>query len=412
MQPLAVSVSARWRIASATPHRIFFLSGAVQLVAVMLYWLATLVGWYTAAWAPPPLRLDPVAAHAFLMIYGLFPFFIFGFLDTTFPHWLNRPPLGRHRYLPSWALMTLGMALFYAGLFADWALATAGAALYATGALINIAPLIGDLWRSRSPRRSEVVPVAAALAGAAAGGACFGMWLAIGAGAWLQASINAGLWLFLLPLVVTVSYRLIPFFSSRRLAGYTPVKPRHAVPVIWALLALRFALVTAGLDHWLLVCDLPLALMGAWLSLRWRFWRTLRVPLLAMLHVSFAWFAIGMGLYAFNDVLVLRNIPGLGMGPLHAIGIGLLGGILIAMASRVSLGHSGRPLVADGVTRWAFAAIQVAALSRILSAAPCIGSQYATWVLVAGAAWLLAVVPWSARFAAIYLRPRADEHVG
>ncbi len=412
MPATTTCAARRWRVVTAAPHRLFFLSGAVQLVAVMLYWLTTLIGWFLPAWSAPPITLSPLAAHAFLMLYGLFPFFVFGFLNTTFPHWLNQPPVARWRYLLPWSLMSSGMALFYIGLFVARPLAAAGAAVYAAGAVGNIAPLVRDFWRSHSPRKREVLPVAAALAGGAAGGACFGTWLATGGGAWLQASINAGLWLFLVPVVVTVSYRLIPFFSSRRLPGYSAVKPRHAVPIIWTLLTLRFVLVTAGLDHWLLLCDVPLALMGAYLSVRWRFWRALRVPLLAMLHISFAWFTVAMGLYSLNDVLVLKHIPGLGMGPLHAIGIGLLGGILIAMASRVSLGHSGRPLVADGVTRWAFAAIQVAAMSRILSAAPCIGSQYATWVLVAAAAWLVAVVPWSARFGAVYLRERVDGRPG
>ena len=410
---LAARTRHRWAILSAAPHRLFFLTGSVQLVAAMLYWLAVVVGLYTGAWRAPATTLPPVAAHSFLMLYGLFPFFIFGFLDTSFPHWMDQGPLSKRAYLAPWLLMSAGMAAFYAGLFTQRPVLVAGVAVYAAGIAVNLLVLAARLLRSTSARKWQVIPVLGGLAGGALGGACYGVWLAGGSGAWLQASINAGMWLFLVPLVVAVGFRLIPFFSSRKLPGYTPVKPAWALPLIGLLLAARFALLSAGATHWLLLCDLPLAVAGAALSVQWRSWRSLRVPLLGMLHVSFAWFALGMALYSVSDALALAEAPGLGLGPLHAIGIGLIGGMLIAMASRVSLGHSGRTLVADGLTRWAFAAIQIAAVSRVIASVPsCLSGVYPTLVIVAVIAWLAATMPWLARFGTIYLRPRADGRPG
>ena len=54
-----------------------FFFGALQAVAAMAWWSADLgaryLGWYPAqAWAVPPMW-----AHAWLLIYGLFPFFFF-----------------------------------------------------------------------------------------------------------------------------------------------------------------------------------------------------------------------------------------------------------------------------------------------------------------------------------------------
>lgn len=353
-----------------------------------------------------------MAAHAFLMLYGLFPFFIFGFLNTTFPHWLDQEPLPRRRYMAPWLVMCTGMALFYLGLFTVRPAAALGAGLYVAGAAINVATLLIRLVRSHSPRRWQVLPALAGLMGGGAGMALFCAWLAGAPRMALQASINAGLWLFLVPLVVAVSYRLIPFFSSRALPDYTPVKPGWTLPVIGILLVSRFALLSAHATHWLLLCDLPLALIAVYHSLRWRLWRSLHVPLLGMLHLSFAWFAIGMALYGANDVLALLHAPGLGLAPLHALGIGLIGGMLVAMASRVSLGHSGRPLVAGSVTLWAFAAVQVAAVTRVLAALPGTEAWYTVLVLAAAGAWLAAVLPWCARFGTIYLRPRADGRPG
>jgi uncharacterized protein involved in response to NO len=66
-------------IFSATPHRLFCFVGAVQLVATLLFWFCTLMGWYIASAPAAPFAVAGTAAHIFLMLYGLFTFFVFGF---------------------------------------------------------------------------------------------------------------------------------------------------------------------------------------------------------------------------------------------------------------------------------------------------------------------------------------------
>ena len=77
-----------WRTLTAAPHRPMFLAGALQGVLVMAWWLADLAGRYGAGPYLPWTVAAP-AAHAYLMLYGFFPLFIFGFLFTTYPAWLN-----------------------------------------------------------------------------------------------------------------------------------------------------------------------------------------------------------------------------------------------------------------------------------------------------------------------------------
>jgi NnrS protein len=76
-----------------------------------------------------------------------------------------------------------------------------------------------------------------------------------------------------------------------------------------------------------------------------------------------------MLLYAVQG-LVLFTSGGtswvLGLAPLHALGIGYFAGMVLAMASRVTLGHSGRPLVMDEFTWRIFLGFQFAALFRVL----------------------------------------------
>jgi uncharacterized protein involved in response to NO len=102
----------------------------------------------------------------------------------------------------------------------------------------------------------------------------------------------------------------------------------------------------------------------------------------------------------------------LGRAPIHALGMGFFGGMLIAMVTRVTMGHSGRPLAMDRVALACFVTAQVAAAARVLSelATAPVAVQ---WLLLGSiAAWLGAFGLWSARHAPIYLAPRSDGRPG
>jgi uncharacterized protein involved in response to NO len=102
----------------------------------------------------------------------------------------------------------------------------------------------------------------------------------------------------------------------------------------------------------------------------------------------------------------------LGRAPIHALGIGFLGGMLVAMVTRVTMGHSGRALQMDRVTLGCFFGIQAAALARVgseITAAP----AAIQWLLLGSVAlWLAAFCVWAARHGPIYLAPRSDGQPG
>src|SRR5512142_1210456 len=105
-----------WDAFAAAPHRVMFFGGALQALAVMLWWLTELVTRYGLVGHPVDWPVMPVAAHIYLMIYGIFPFFMFGFLMTTFPRWMAGQEIPARRYVPAFALLLLGAVAFYAGL--------------------------------------------------------------------------------------------------------------------------------------------------------------------------------------------------------------------------------------------------------------------------------------------------------
>ncbi|KEZ76577.1 NnrS family protein [Salinisphaera hydrothermalis] len=395
----------------SAPHRLFFLLGGLQLVLCILFWLVVLTGLYIPAVPVLPLTVNAMSAHLFLMLYGLFIFFVFGFLLTVFPRWLDTAEVDRCRYALMAALLTVGMGAYYLGLFTSRNVALIGTGLFVGGWGVGLWTLAG-IWRcsNRGDKRFALFPFGCVTLGGI-GAVSHALWLWTSQDELLVIAGAVGLWLYLVPLVIVISYRMIPFFSSRVLTPYVAIKPRWTLPATLICVLAHFGLTLFDKPEWLFLCDLPLAAIGAWHSYRWGLWRSLRVPLLGMLHLSFAWLAVAMALYAIQSLLQWTRSPlDLGLAPLHALAIGFVTSMLVAMASRVSLGHSGRPLRADRITLWAFAAVQLATIARVLAEFPWPGHGYAYLGLVLAAAllWLAAFIPWGLHFGTIYCRPRVD----
>jgi uncharacterized protein involved in response to NO len=102
----------------------------------------------------------------------------------------------------------------------------------------------------------------------------------------------------------------------------------------------------------------------------------------------------------------------LGRAPIHALGIGFFGGMLVAMVTRVTLGHSGRALAMDRVTLACALGVQFAAVARILSEVATAPDTIRNFLLGSMLAWLAAFGVWTARHGGIYLAPRSDGKPG
>ncbi len=386
-----------------------FLGGAAQVVLVMLLWAAELVGRAAGAWTLP-WSVPPSWAHMFLMVYGLFPFFIFGFLLTVYPRWMGGEAVPPARYVPVFGALGLGMALFYAGLFSARAVAIAGVAVYAFGWTLAGFALL-DVYR-----RARQHGVHERLLNVALG---FGL---LGLVTFLAALLGApplgfalareiGVWLFLVPVVFLVSHRMIPFFSQSVLVNYMMVRPAWGPPLMLVCAGAHAAFELAGMGAWRFLADAPLAVAALQHSWTWQFRRSFHARLLAMLHIAFLWLGIAMTLYALQSLtLLFTGHDYFGRAPLHALGIGFFTGMVVAMASRVTLGHSGRALLADQVTWVALLGVNVSAALRVAGELwPAAGA----WLnLLAGLTWLALLGIWAGRYLPMYLRPRIDQHPG
>jgi uncharacterized protein involved in response to NO len=221
--------------------------------------------------------------------------------------------------------------------------------------------------------------------------------------------VSAGLWLFAVPVFVTVCHRMIPYFTAN-------VLPTVAVFRPWWLLALLLggpiahaAVEAAGAKTYSWVVDIPLAVFAFDLARRWGLAQSLSNRLLAMLHIGFVWYAIAFALYAVASLGALAgNAALLGSAPSHAVTIGFCGALTIAMVSRVTFGHSGRTLAADRLTWTLFLLLQATCIVRIATAL----WPWPAMLAITAALWAACVVPWSLRNAPIYWRSRADGRLG
>ncbi|PWK85782.1 NnrS family protein [Fulvimonas soli] len=390
---------------AAAPHRPLFLAGALAVLTSMAWWTAELAalrfGW--RGWPQPP--VPPGWAHAMLAQYGMLPPFMLGFLLTVFPRWLGRPALPRARYLPVAGAVFGGYLLAHAGLLGSMALLRAGFALMLLGHLAGLATL-GGVLRAAGRRDAHALSCLAAFALGALGLAAFLAFL-LGAPARCGLlAVKLGTFGLLLPVYFTVSHRMIPFFSGNVAPGYRVYRPRWSLPLAWALLAAHLALDLAGAPRRLWLADLPLALLFGWHALAWQPWKARRPGLLAVLHLAFAWLPVAFALYAAQSLwLLATGTPALGLAPLHVLAIGYFGSMLVAMVTRVTHGHSGRPLRMGAVPWLCFALLQGVLLLRVRAE---LGGDAYLWLVLAGAGWLLAFLPWVLRSAWIYLTPRAD----
>jgi uncharacterized protein involved in response to NO len=202
---------------------------------------------------------------------------------------------------------------------------------------------------------------------------------------------------------------MIPFFTQVVLRGYQTVRPMWVLGAAWALLVLHLGLELRHGYAWLWMVDGPLALLFAGLLVAW--WpREKMPPLLRVLYLGFAWLPIAFALYTFQSAwYAIAGEFLLGRAPAHALFIGYFGSLLVAMVTRVTQGHSGRPLVLGAVAAFAFIAVQLVAVTRV--AAELVPDALA-WQAAAGIGWLAAFLPWVLRSGWIYLTPRADGQPG
>ena len=397
------------KLLASAPHRLLFLGGTIVVLLSMSWWALELISIRFGLQGWPQPSVPPGWGHAMLMQYGLFPPFMFGFLLTVFPRWLDRPALPKSRYLPVAGAVFGGYVLANIGLLAMPHLLLAGLLLMLLGYVVG-AWILGSVLLASSKSVDHARSCWLAVMVGVLGMAAFVAFLLGAPADFGTLAIKLGTFGVLLPIFFSVTHRMLPFFSGSVLAGYEVIRPRWSLLVVWPLLLVHASLEWRGLLGWLWLVDLPLLGIFVWHAIAWQPWKAMRPGLLAVLHLACAWLPVAFALYAAQDLFyAIDGRVVLGRAPLHALAIGYFGSTMVAMVTRVTMGHSGRPLQMGAVAWLCFALLQIVALIRVGAE---LSSDSWTWFVVAACGWLLAFAPWVLRSAWIYLTPRVDGKPG
>ncbi|MDX1606055.1 MAG: NnrS family protein, partial [Candidatus Competibacterales bacterium] len=355
--------------------RSFFLLAALAGLGLIAGWLALLHG---LRWPGAP--LDGSGWHAHEMLFGFGLAAVAGFLLTALAAWTGRAPVRGRTLGGLVAAWLLGRLVLLAGnALPAWLLLPAALAF----PLLLAATVTRELLAAGNQRN---YPMAGMVA-------LFALFDALTLLAYLGLLPGArpapilALHLFLL-LITLIGGRIIPAFSANwlRTVGARSLPVTHpALERLAPILTVAVGL-AAGLssEPWLLA---PLAAAAALTHglrlVAWRGWTTRRNPLLLILHLGYAWLPIGYILLAL--AAAERIAPS---AAVHAFAAGAMGGMILAVMPRVTLGHTGRPLTADGLTLALFAAVQTAALGRV--GAILLPAVYQELLVFSGLCWIAA----------------------
>jgi len=216
----------------------------------------------------------------------------------------------------------------------------------------------------------------------------------------------------MLVLVTVIGGRIVPAFTAAALRPAGLHASVTSSPALTIAAVASMAAVTLG--------DVPApggllaggfaaiaAVIQGWRLAQWGTLRTLRQPIVWVLHAAYLWLPVGLGLKA----VALLDGAAFSAFWLHALTIGALATMILAVMTRAALGHTGRPLVVHPVTTASYLLLAGAALIRVFGLAT-LKVSYPLVIAAAAFFWTAAFLCFVAVYGPILCRPRVDGKPG
>lgn len=336
--------------------------------------------------------------HVHEMVFGFLPALITGFLLTAIPNWTDRPPIRGYELMLLFTLWLAGRLLIALPWFTPLV-----SAIVDAGFLIAVAGLV---WQEIALSKSwDRAPMGVLISLLACANILFHVLSLSGAETARSERMALAMVMMLLTLI---GGRLIPTFTGELLES----SGRAERPASFSRYdGLSIALVTVAVVCWIAQ---PHSMATGWLFaiaglanlgrlVRWYGWLTWREPLVLILHVGYGWFALSL--------LVLGGaILGIGLpkeDAVHAFTSGAVGAMTLAVMTRASLGHTGRPRHAGTLTVFIYMLVNVGAVLRVFGSLTNLSTNLVLGV--AAASWSGAYLLFALVYGPYLLRPSLDE---
>ena len=371
--------------------RPFFLLGSLYAGGAILFWLPLFYGELKTF-----STFLPVDWHVHEMLFGYLAAIVTGFLLTAIPNWTGRLPV---QGLPLLALVLLWLAGRLAVFFSMETGWLVGAAvdcgfLLAVALAAAIEIIAGRNWRNLK----VLVPVAVLFAA----NVLFHVEAHYQGVSDISRRLGLGA---AVVLIMIIGGRIVPSFTRNWLArenqGRLPSPFSHFDATTIALSATALAawafFPESNATGAMLIAG---AVLNAMRIARWAGDRTLREPLVLILHVAFVFVPIGF-LLAGLAVVRPETVPS--AAGIHAFSVGAVACMTLAVMTRATLGHTGRELRASISTCAVFVAIVLAALLRIGAAFVPID---AILLHISAMLWVVAFLGYAALFGGMLVQPK------
>jgi uncharacterized protein involved in response to NO len=381
--------------------RSLFLLATIYAIVVVPLWVSAWLGYL-----PFPVLLGgPRWWHAHEMIFGFAGAAIGGFALTAVATWTNRAPVSGAPLLVLSFLWLLARVLL--SLPSQSLLIPAIVADLGYGGLL-FALMSREIIGARNKRNYKVLLILGLLV---ASHAVFFVGVMRGAG-WSMNALNSGLWLVVL-LINLIGGRIIPAFTrnwlKRRDADqkHQPLKlppTFDRFDLLSSALLVGFAIsqLAEAPARWTAVLGLLTSVLLFIRLARWQGIQGGEEPLVWVLHVAFLWLPVGVLLLTVAEVGLLPRTSGI-----HALTAGAITTMILAVASRAALGHTGRPLESHPLLTAAYVLITIAAICRV---AATFGPAARVLLAASAAAWCLGFICFAWRYTPILTQPSVQRH--
>lgn len=358
--------------------RPFFLGAAIWACLAMIGWIGLLTGRLTFASS-----YGTIAWHAHELLFGYVSAVMTGFLLTAIPNWTGRLPLQGRPLL----LLVMFWAAGRAGMLLTDVVGNVPAAMVDSAYLIAVTVIAArEVLAGKNRHNLKVVGLIGLVAAA---NVLFHAEVVLNT--FPDYGIRLGI-AGIIVLITLVGGRVTPSFTHNWLARRgdlhlpTPLGRFDFVSIgvmAFALVLWVVAPAWLGTGAALLVA----AVLQAIRLSRWAGVWTWREPIVLILHIGYAFVPLGALALAISIVwpdLLPQT------GALHAWTTGAMGIMTLAIMTRAARGHTGHDIMSTPATNLIYAAIIVAAVTRVV--APVSPGLTTELLYLSAAAWILSFV--------------------
>jgi uncharacterized protein involved in response to NO len=375
----------------ALGFRPFYLLASLFAALSVPLWALQFSGWLPRVYLAGPVW------HAHEMLFGFVLAVIVGFLFTAGRNWSNQQT-------PTGPLLAALVALWVAGrVLVLTPYAWAAAVVNVTFPLAAAVALAVPFHRARNRRNYFFVGLLGVMALA-----CAGVHLSqlgvIRLASWTGLQVGLDVVLFI---VAVMTGRVVPMFTNNGVPGAQATRdPRVEKSALGLLLAL-VVVDLVGLTGWpvaVVASAACVAHAARWLL--WKPWRSMKAPLVWVLHAAYFWVPVHLALRSLAETSIVPP-----SSATHALTVGAIGGLVIGMMTRTARGHTARPLRADRFDIACYALVQLAAIVRV--AVPlALPASLLPAVQCSAVLWSCAFALYAVHYWPALTRPRLDGKPG